>query len=532
MTRKTTAAALQETVALFMAGRLDEARRACRRLLAKRPDLAEGHLLLAEIHRESGDEVRAGESTARVLRLRPGWSEAGVHLAIGNLLGDFGRYGDAEVRYRRALELEPALADARYNLAGALAAAGRTAESIAELTTLLAHEPAAADARQRLVVLLHQARRFEELEAVCRSGMALHPLNPFYPQRLGAAFWWRGRAHEALAAYRLAADLAGVGTEDYREAKLLEASSLLSLGRYAEGWEAYRWRSVRTSLRAAHPEIVEDPRAIAALTEPKRIRIISEQGLGDELFFLRFAAALRERGHRLIAACGQKLSPLLSSLPQIFDEIELAPAPGKADYALAAGDLPLAARQDFASPLALPVDSIRRSAFELRLQRFGPPPYVGLTWRAGVLPEDPRPQGGVYWAKEIAPELIGAALRPIDARFVVLQRRPPAEEMRRLADALGRPILDLSGVNDDLRDALALLSILDEYVGVSNTNTHLRAAIPGKVARVLVRMPPEWRWGVDGETSPWFPGFKVYRLAPGEDWQRLLGGLRQDLAER
>jgi hypothetical protein len=250
------------------------------------------------------------------------------------------------------------------------------------------------------------------------------------------------------------------------------------------------------------------------------------------VFFLRFAVALRERGHRLIAACGQKLAPLLSSLPQIFDEIEVGAATGKAHYVLAAGDLPLAAGQDFALPLRLPVDPVRRSAFEVRLQQFGPPPYVGLTWRAGILPEDPKPEGGVYWAKEIAPELMGAALRPLDVRVIVLQRRPPAEEIRRLADALGRPILDLSGVNDDLRDALALLSIIDEYVGVSNTNMHLRASIPDKVARVLVRMPSEWRWGVDGETSPWFPGFKVYRLALGEDWQRLLGELGRDLSQR
>ena len=52
-----------------MAGRLEDARRACRKLLAKRADLAEAHVLLAEIHRLAGDDGRARES--RCARAEP-----------------------------------------------------------------------------------------------------------------------------------------------------------------------------------------------------------------------------------------------------------------------------------------------------------------------------------------------------------------------------------------------------------------------------------------------------------------------------
>jgi len=50
---------LDQSVELFMAGRLDEARRVCRKLLDKRADLIEAHVLLAEIHRQAGDDGRA-----------------------------------------------------------------------------------------------------------------------------------------------------------------------------------------------------------------------------------------------------------------------------------------------------------------------------------------------------------------------------------------------------------------------------------------------------------------------------------------
>ena len=83
-------------------------------------------------------------------------------------------------------------------------------------------------------------------------------------------------------------------------------------------------------------------------------------------------------------------------------------------------------------------------------------------------------------------------------------------------------------MNDDLEQMLALLSLIDEYVGVSNTNMHLRAAV-GKTARVLVPSPPEWRWMAEGRESPWFPGFSVYRQGYEGDWTQALAQLESDL---
>jgi Flp pilus assembly protein TadD len=521
--------ALDKAVELFLAGRFEDARRSCRRAVRDRPDLPEAHILLAEIHRQLGDEARARESIERVSRLRPGRSEAHLHLLVADLLGDAGRYGEAEPRYRRALELDSGLSDARYNLAGALSAMGRADESIAELQALLGRDPRAADARERLARLLQEAQRFEELETVCREGMALHPEASGYPLRLGVVLWRRGREEEGLQAFRDAVARAGdPGGEAYQDAKLQEANALLALGRYDEGWRAFHWRHPRARLRKEYPQLVEDPSEIAALKEPRRIRIVTEQGLGDEIFFLRFAVALRARGHRLDVVCEPKLAGVLAALPDLFESVNAGQ--GGADFTLCSGDLPLAGGQGFALPLPLPVDSLRRAALEARLRRFGPPPYVGVTWRSGVLPEEPKPQRGSYLVKQVSVELLGAALRGVDARVVSLQRKPVPADARKFGEALGHEFLDLSEVNEQLPEALALLSLLDEYVGVSNTNTHLRAGLPGCSARVLVRTPPEWRWEGNASASPWFPGFKVYRQRPGRDWPAVLDKLGRDLS--
>jgi tetratricopeptide (TPR) repeat protein len=491
VTRKTPDAAYQEAVELLQAGRVDDARRVCRKLVKTRPDVPEVHLLLAEIRRQAGDAHGAQESASRALRLRP--DSGAAHLSLGDVLHDLGRFCEAATSYRRAVELAPDLDDAHY----------------------------------KLILLLQQERHLKEMEQACRDGM-VRSSAAFYPQRLGVALALAERHEEALAAFRVAAERAGtIDPKGFQAARLSEANALLSMGRSREGWEAYFWRSTRSE----RPGLVADPREIATMREARTICIIGEQGLGDELVFLRFAPLLKQRGHRLWVREDRKLVPLLAPLSEIFDRVEPIGDMqyGAADITLLSGDLPLATGEDIAPALALPVEARRRTKYAEELRRFGPPPYVGVTWRAGLLPDEQGPQDRNYWTKQVAPEDFAAALQKLDARIVILQRRPASEDLQRFNDALGRAALDWSAVNDDLCDATAALSLLDDYVGVSNTNMHLRAGLQDKTARVLIQSPPEWRWGLGEDRSPWFPAFRLYRQAAG-GFGKALGDLYRDLA--
>jgi len=163
-----------------------------------------------------------------------------------------------------------------------------------------------------------------------------------------------------------------------------------------------------------------------------------------------------------------------------------------------------------------------------RLRGLGPSPYIGLTWRAGT---DIQQQRGRVWQlfKEAPFEPLAAALRGVEGTIISVQRNPRAGETDKLSALVGRPVHDLSGANEDLEDMLALLAVLDDYVGVSNTNMHLRAGAD-RTARVLVPWPAEWRWMIAGRDSPWFPGFRVYRQRPDGGWSNALTPLAADLS--
>ena len=141
--------------------------------------------------------------------------------------------------------------------------------------------------------------------------------------------------------------------------------------------------------------------------------------------------------------------------------------------------------------------------YAAELAALGPAPRIGVTWRAGVQIRNR--------LSKLAPmDAIAAALKPVDATIVALQRNSAPGEIEAFGRAVGREIHDLTRLNDDLEAMLALVGHLDDYVCVSNTNVHLRAS-RGLACRVLVPHPPDYRWMSRGAHTPWFPGTTVYR---------------------
>jgi hypothetical protein len=212
-------------------------------------------------------------------------------------------------------------------------------------------------------------------------------------------------------------------------------------------------------------------------------------------------------------------SPLSASTP--------VPAEGQP---MLADAFPLALRVFFPEPpppLTLPALDEQVESMRKRLRAIGPPPYFGVTWRAGTPPAE---QQGPAWAlhKAIGLDALAPVLHAARGTWIALQRNPAPDEIEKLAALAGVPVHDFSELNEDLEAMLALLALLDDYIGVSNTNMHLRAGA-GRPARVLVPRPSEWRWLAAGDESPWFPGFRIYRQGADGDWGQALERLRGEL---
>lgn len=512
---------------LALQGQFMDAERALRQIARRFPAAASVWFNLANTVCDQGRFEEAIPLYQRAARLAPEWFE--LHNNLGRALHATEKFDEAAQAYRKCLALKADYIPAMCNLVSVLIDGGRFSDAENICIDLLQQYPDFAEAQ----LMLGSARGFQgrQLEALGNFAQAarLDPGNPRAAAALGMALYQAGRTDEAgtqlAQALKLAPDFAGIHE--------FLAYSHLAQGAFKTGWREYAQRPARARFIAENTGVALVDNNLPEDLLDKHILLLREQGLGDELFFLRFAGQLKARGARITCHTSAKIKDILARVAAL-DRVLVRPEPiPSADFTLLVGDLPLALGSAGAfdpvlpPPLALTPLPHLRDSIRQRLAEFGPPPYLGLTWRGGIAPEAQR---GTHWAlfKQLPLEQLGDTLHGIEGTFLALQRNPAPGEIDRLGARLGKPLHDLTALNEDLEAMLALLALIDDYIGVSNTNMHLRAGT-GKTARVLVPCPAEWRWMANGNESPWFPGFRIYRQQMDGDWNEALIQLRCDL---
>ncbi len=433
---------------------------------------------------------------------------------LGYTLYSTGKLDDAIRYYRCAIELDPNRAEVWNNIAIALQDEGQYEDAVACFTNALSISPAYAEAHSNLGTTYQKMGRYADAVACCKTALDHNPRYMEAYNNLAIAYRkqgdWEASNHSLQSALSIDAT--------HKESRYNTALNALALGDFTTGWHHYVARP-----HMWHPDAPLPPDALPKDLAGKRVLLEKSQGIGDEIFFLRFARQLKSRGPWICYLTERKLAPLLQRL-DLIDEVVTNNEAIEYDLRLSVADLPGLLLQEGCEPTPHPVVlaplAERRINVIEQLHTLGPPPYIGVTWRGGTKARN-------LLFKEIPVSEIASAL-PANGTLLALQREPKEDELAALANAVGRPVHNLSAFNDDLEDILALLDLLDEYIGVSNANMHLRAGL-GKRCRVLVPHPPEWRWLAQGDVSPWFPCFDVYRQAVSGDWQEALQRLKREL---
>jgi TolB-like protein/Flp pilus assembly protein TadD len=136
-------------------------------------NIATGYAGLATKERE-GALAKAHASARRALELDPNLADA--HLAQGRILElvDF-NFATAEAEFRRAFELSPQNAAVTANLADLLAVLGRLDEGVALGQRAIALEPLRGNSHYNLATYLVALGRYDEAEAALRKAIELQP---------------------------------------------------------------------------------------------------------------------------------------------------------------------------------------------------------------------------------------------------------------------------------------------------------------------------------------------------------------------
>lgn len=455
---------------------------------------------LGQAYRAHGSIDEACSAFQRAAGLNNGFADPLNNL--GALKCSNGHLEEGIAAYQQAIWRQPEFAEARFNLALAYEEKQDWESASAEYDRAIEIRPDYVQAIGNLAALRVYQGRVTEAVELARRALTVAPGNAALLTTLGDAH----RGQGDLEASRDILEEAVVSDPGLQAAHWNLALVQLSLGDYAKGWANYRYRhSVdRSSYGFPDEPWPSDLKGMG-------VRIEAEQGLGDQLYLARFADLTRARGADVSVRCDPELAKLIPDHgnPNVTEVRALGDLP----YLLSATEVP--------PPLTLRADPSLVSSIKAQLVDTGPPPYIGVTYRAGI--DAP---GSLF--KEIPLESLAGILSERPVTLVNLQRQPRDGETASLAEFSGRPTIDFSHLNEDLSGMLALLSLLDDYLGVSNTNMHLRAGL-GLPARVLVCHPADYRWMATGTTSPWFPKFRLYRQEPTGDWSVALDQLKSDL---
>src|SRR5262245_8456757 len=320
--RETGLAALMDAAARAAAAGDDaQAEPLFHRIVAENPRDADAWHMLAAIAVRSGRGVEAAELAKRALELDR--RNAFYLNTLGIAHAETRQLEEALRCFKRALKERPGYADGHYNLGKVYRKLGRTLEAEQCYLRVRRIDPAKAEAAANLATLYMQQGRYQEALDLLAEARARLPADESLVNNAAVATLARSGLDAAIR------ELASfVQSHPFACAVHAELGRrLLSGGRFEEGWREYAWR---------HGSAPSQLPAYAG----KRVLLLPDQGLGDQLFFLRFAAALRGRAAHVAFACPPKLFGLLKAGSPVDELRRASDDQSGFDLSLPVGDLP------------------------------------------------------------------------------------------------------------------------------------------------------------------------------------------------
>jgi len=393
-----------------------------------------------------------------------------------------------------------------------------------------------------LATVLAEEGRGEESLIFYQEAQRLDPKFARVYHNLGYTYTHLGQLDNALEAYDKALKLAPNANEK-RESLHSRSVCLVGMGRLAEGFKEYEIRH-DPEFRARLLHYTKAPLWAGEDLKGKRILIVAEQGIGDELMFANIlpdmARAVGDDGKLQIAVDPRLVTLFQRSFPKaeigVYDDGKLeghlvrifhwAREKGDPDFYAPMGTPLYILRKtlaDFPREAFLKADEEKSAAFRARLEALGPGPYVGICWRSMVM--------GAKRGKYYSPiDMWGPVLTTPGVTFVNLQYGDVTTELALAQEKFGVTIHNFADINlkDDLDGAAALTAACDLVISAPTAVAAMAGAL-GCETWFLVSGRVWPQLGTDH--YPWYRSTRVFACEKFADWTNLMPQVRSALTK-
>ena len=471
-------------------GRLDEHILYLRQSIEFNPRSPEAYNDLGVALKRIGDPSAASSMYIKAIGLRPEYAEARNNL--GNLFFEQEDFESAFGCYTTAIELKPCYPSPYNGLANALKAQGNLSAAIASYNKAL-------------------------------------ELKPNYPEaqiNLGNALLEQGDPSAAIASYSKVLEL----KPNYPDAHWNSSNALLLSGDYKNGWVEYEWRALKetdTICPSANPT-AELWHGDPPLSKSSKLLLVSEQGLGDTLQFMRYAIALRNQGfvvsicappklHSLVKASGIDPFPLTPEQANQVSEGQWIPLLSVPRHLEVSPDNPIITESyiETTQDLLAKWDGILSAE-----QR----PIIGINWQGNPGQEKRNAIG-----RSLPLETFAPIATQSNVCLLSLQKGFGSEQLESCSFK-DRFVSCQDQVNAtwDFLETAAIIANCDLVITSDTSVAHLAGGM-GKTTWLLLKKVPEWRWGLDGDTSFWYPSMRLFRQSERGNWSEVLERVAQEL---
>jgi tetratricopeptide (TPR) repeat protein len=496
-------------------GQLAEAVVSYRRVLAIRPHFAEALTSLGTALQRQGKMSEAVASYLRALELKPDFALA--HSNLGSALQVQGRWEEAAASCRRALELRPDFAAAHNNLGQALHAQAKLDEAVESYRHAIQLNSDLPEVHNNLGNALNDQGKTHEAEKCCRRALELKPDYAEAHNNLGNVQQQLGQFDAARGSYARAATL----NPNLVYAHYGQATLELLTGNWTSGWEEYEWRLQTQDYGPRH---FTQPRWDGSPLGRRTILLHCEQGLGDTIQFVRYAAQVKGQnpGATIILECQQPLIKMLSGyagidrlvgkgdeLPPFDFQIPLLSLPGA--LGTSPETVPRVVPYLTADPIL--VDKWREKLALARGLR------IGINWRGRSLTRRRDIPFVCFQSLAERPNVCLISLQKGEAR--------PDENVgnhRGIID-LGN---DFDSTNGPFMDTAAVMMNLDLVISSDTAVPHLAGAL-GVPVWLALPFVPDWRWLLDRTDSPWYPTMRLFRQRTVGNWDGVFQEIRAEV---
>ena len=504
--------------------------RLLKKVLKRQAQFPEAHFNLGIAYSASGDISKAIQAYKTAIKQHKTYAEA--HNNLGNLLLDQEELQGAVRHFQAAMRSNPKHPRAPYNLARAEMALGHHQQAIEHLQQSLNLDPHYVDAHINLGNACKALERHQDALEHYQRALALDGGNEKALFNRGVTLQAIGDFDAALDAY--ASVLAG--NPHSADAHWNTALTLLETGDYARAWPHYAWRSRLSPPLGAHqhPRSPEWTGPLESLSA-KKLLVISEQGLGDSLHFLRYVPLLRRQGlqvqvaaqaclHGLIQASGIDPNPITPAETKAMDDwpwVALLSLPGL---------LGVSPQQPLVTDPYLKASAERCDHWHDQLQGTGigePTPLIGLHWQG-----NPDAERGPLKGRSFPLEALAPLIDATDARFVSLQKGAGSEQLKhcsfRERFVACQETVDAAW---DFDDCAAVIGQCNLIISNDSAAAHLGGGL-GRPTWVLLHHTPEWRWGLKNNTSFWYRSLRLFRQQEANGWEAVMETVARDLRRR